>query len=151
MTASASGYFDGLTRVISFQTPGASFNPGVRSDPFEGGLDLLKGSELSKLPPEPTASKRGAALPSHSVGSSVRARCRSLYHAEVARPRSSASLPKEVCGVAFSVFSRMDIPTGSLLNIVSDSDEITWRPGPANPRANPPLPRNSRIQLDSDV
>src|SRR6266566_1205312 len=145
ITASASGYFDVSTRPISFQNAGKSAGvAGVGSGIVfccrdSDGSGLSAGGELSG---ELVANRRGLSLLAQSVGSSVRARCRSVYQEAVARPSSSANLANEILGLVRKNLSSNDMLIGSLLNMVSDSEEMTSRPGPASWLAKAPLPRN---------
>src|SRR5882724_11371391 len=129
-TASASGYFEASTRPISFQIAGKSDVVGGlavcgRDSDFAG---CASGCEFSF---ELVANSRGLSLAVQRVGSSVRARCRSAYHVTVAGPNSSTRLAKEILGLVLTNLISNGMLTGSLLNIVSDSEERTSRPGPA--------------------
>src|SRR6266576_3113918 len=96
--ASQSGYIFPCTVLISPHADGA-FDPelevsgacGVESD------DAVEGAFV-EFSPDAEASKRGSRLPSQRVGSSVRARWRSSYQAEVAVPRCWASSSRGAAG-----------------------------------------------------
>src|SRR5215471_6112279 len=112
------------------------------------GLASSARAEANEFSLEAVISRRGSLL-LQKVGSSVRARLRSWYHAAVARPKPSARRSRLVSGFALTIFNSSGAPIGSLENIVSRSEERTKRFVLASSRANAPLPRNISIQRES--
>src|SRR5262252_6319097 len=104
MTPSSSGKFAGDTGAISFHAGGKlidSVCPAVDCEGDAGASALVLESSLSAT----DAIRTGLSVLAHNVGSSVRARCRSWYHAATALPRSFASRPREMVGVVLSLSS----------------------------------------------
>src|SRR5439155_25740454 len=129
--ASAFGYLAAGTGAMSFQARGKSaisvcllVDSTVDADASGSASD----SPLS----EPAANCTGLSVPAQSVGSSVRARCRSSYQPLIDLPKSFARRVEEIAGLVRSLWSSRERAMGSLLNDDSKSEAITSRPGPAS-------------------